>query len=230
MRRWLFRCLELLYPKAWRERYGDEVGDLSEELLAAGEVKRPRLVLELICSGLVERLRSWHRRRLAVVSGSVAVVVLLATAALVTNGFAPEATTSLRATPVGWDSLAYGPFQVSFPPQFLMITPEPGGVFQATVPSLSASGGCLGPVSGTVVCLLPMHQAPPAYAGETVINGVPVYFGPKDDYYAPSLRVEITASGPLARQILNTLSRNRMPGCTHLQQNAICGSFTVVGG
>ena len=34
----LFRSLALLYPKTWRERYADEVADLSAELLAAGEV------------------------------------------------------------------------------------------------------------------------------------------------------------------------------------------------
>ena len=40
MNSWLFRSLVALYPKAWRERYSKEVGDLSAELLAAGETTR----------------------------------------------------------------------------------------------------------------------------------------------------------------------------------------------
>lgn len=94
MRRPRFRGLELLYPKAWRERYGDEVGDLSEELLAAGEVKRPRLVLELALCGLAERLRSWRGTRLAVVSGSVALVVVLGLALSLSGAFQGPSTVS----------------------------------------------------------------------------------------------------------------------------------------
>lgn len=94
MRRWLFGSLAKLYPKAWRELYGDEVGDLSEELLAAGEVKGPRLALELALSGLAERLRSWRRARLAVVSGSVALVVVLGLALSLGGAFQRPSTLS----------------------------------------------------------------------------------------------------------------------------------------
>jgi hypothetical protein len=46
---------------------------------------------------------------------------------------------------------------------------------------------------------------------------VPVYLGPNNDYYVPSLGVAIMAIGPLARRIVDTLTRNRLPtaGCTH---------------
>ena len=40
MNSWLFRSLVALYPKSWRERYSRELGDLSAELLAAGESRR----------------------------------------------------------------------------------------------------------------------------------------------------------------------------------------------
>ena len=79
------------------------------------------------------------------------------------------------------------------------------------------------------MCLLPLGQVPPAYIGEqpTVLNGVAVYHGTKGDYYAPSLHVEVTASGPMAQQIVDTLTRNRIPGCAHALS---CGSITMTEG
>ena len=63
-----------------------------------------------------------------------------------------------------------------------------------------------------------MRQVPSAYASEkpAILNGVQVYPGPNGDYYVPSLGVEVTASGPLARRIVDTLNRNGLPtaGCT----------------
>jgi hypothetical protein len=98
MRGWLFRSLGKLYPKAWRDRYGGEVDDLSDELLAAGEVTRPRLVIELLCSGLSERLRSWHRARFVLVSGAVALVVLLTLALSLGGVFQGRPSTSPIST------------------------------------------------------------------------------------------------------------------------------------
>jgi hypothetical protein len=68
------RWMLMLYPRSWRRRYGEEVGDLSEELLAAGEATRLRLGLELVRSAFVERV---HRRRAIVLLSSCAAVVLL---------------------------------------------------------------------------------------------------------------------------------------------------------
>jgi hypothetical protein len=215
MNGWLFRALVALYPKAWRERYSKEVDDLSAELLEAGETTRLHLALELARSALAERVRSLYRgRSMVVLSGSAALVVVVATF-LATNGFGLGGSTSPRMAPVGWYSVSYRGAQVSVPPSVVAIGPGPGGVtrviFQTTPP---ASGGtCMGPFGGTALCLLPMRQVPPPYAGEkpTTINGVPVYPGPKGDYYAPSLGVEVTASGPLARRIVATLTRSRLP-------------------
>jgi hypothetical protein len=232
MKSWPFRCLAKLYPKAWRERYADEVNDLSAELLAAHEVTRPRLALELVRSGFAERLHSLNRARfVAALSASAAVVVLLVAALLATNGFGLGATTSPRVTPVGWDSVGYRDAQVSFPPSFETVTSMPGGIFSVDVPSWSFASGetCFGPLRGTVVCVLPLGQVSPAYTGEqpTVINGVTVYRDGKGDYYAPSLHIEVTASGPMAHRIVDTLTRNRIPGCAHALS---CGSITMTEG
>src|ERR1039458_4782834 len=124
MNSWLFRSLVALYPKAWRERYSKEVGDLSAELLAAGEVTRLRLVLELLGSAFAERVRSLHRSRFALVlSGSAALVVVMVVAFLATNGFGLGGSTSPRVTRVGWGSVGYRDAQVSFPPSFEIDTP-----------------------------------------------------------------------------------------------------------
>jgi hypothetical protein len=47
------------------------------------------------------------------------------------------------------------------------------------------------------------------YARErpTIINGVPVYAASSGEYYAPSLGVEVIASVPQARRIVDTLTR-----------------------
>ncbi len=86
MNSWLFRSLVALYPKAWRERYSKEVGDLSAELLAAGETTRLRITFELTRSALAERVRSLHRGRLVVVLSSCAALVLTLESALLIGG------------------------------------------------------------------------------------------------------------------------------------------------
>jgi len=47
-----------LYPRAWRDRYGDEVRDLMEEVTAKGEFSSTRLTFGLLCSALAQRVRS----------------------------------------------------------------------------------------------------------------------------------------------------------------------------
>ena len=236
MNSWLFRSLVVLYPKAWRERYSKEVGDLSAELLAAGETTRLRLALELARSVLAERVRSLHRGRFMVVlSGSAALVVVVVATFLATNGFGLGGSTSPRMTPVGWGWARYRGAQVSFPPSFETVTSQPGGgseILDLYSPAFTSGSVCVGP-PGTNVCLLPMRQVPSPYASEkpTILNGVPVYLGPNSDYYVPSLGVEITASGPLARRIVDTLTRNPVPGCIHPNPHRACimGSQTVTG-
>jgi hypothetical protein len=224
MNSWLFRSLVVLYPKAWRERYSREVGDLSAELLAAGETTRLHLALELARSVLVERVRSLHRGRFMVVlSGSAALVVVVVATFLATSGFGFGGAASPRMTPTGWVPVAYRAAQVSVPPSAVFISREAGGIGSIMLVATSETSGgvCLGSAGtrGIEVCLLPLRQVPSAYAGEkpAILDGVPVYLGPNGEYYVPSLGVAIMAIGPLARRIVDTLTRNRLPtaGCMH---------------
>jgi hypothetical protein len=222
MNSWLFRSLVALYPKAWRERYADEVGDLSAELLEAGETTRLHLALELARSSLAERVRSLHRgRSMVVLSGSTALVVVVVAAFLATNGFGLGGPSSPRTTPVGWVPVAYRAAQVSVPPSAVFISTEAAGIGSIMLVATSETSGgvCLGSAGpgGTYVCLLPLRQVPSAYASEkpAILNGVPVYRGPNGDYYVPSLGVKVTAIGPLARRIVDTLTHSSLlaTGC-----------------
>jgi hypothetical protein len=55
-RRWM-RWLLLLYPRAWRDRYGREVLSLTEEMIRAGDASPLRAALDLIAVALLERAR-----------------------------------------------------------------------------------------------------------------------------------------------------------------------------
>jgi hypothetical protein len=238
MNSWLFRSLVVLYPKAWRERYSKEVGDLSQELLAARETTRLRLALGLTRSALAERVRSLHRGRfITVFSGSTALVVVVVATFLATNGFGFGGATSPRVTRVesGW--VRYHDAQLSLPSNET-VTVQPGSsasvvrVLELDSPTFTSDSVCMGP-PGTMVCLLPLREVPSTYVGEkpTILNGVPAYPGRNGDYYVPSLGVHITASGPLARRIVDTLTRNPMPGCTNPNSWRVCstGLQTVSG-
>jgi Isoprenylcysteine carboxyl methyltransferase (ICMT) family len=51
-----------LYPRDWRERYGDEVADLANELVQMGETTAARARLDLAAGAAVERGRLLARR------------------------------------------------------------------------------------------------------------------------------------------------------------------------
>jgi len=55
------RWLLALYPRAWRDRYGREVADLTEELIRAGDTTPLRAALELAAAAAVERGRALSR-------------------------------------------------------------------------------------------------------------------------------------------------------------------------
>jgi protein-S-isoprenylcysteine O-methyltransferase Ste14 len=61
MSRWPVRRLVALYPRAWRERYGGEVGDLTDELISGGQTTRLRAGLELVEGAAVEHGRALAR-------------------------------------------------------------------------------------------------------------------------------------------------------------------------
>ena len=68
-----------LYPRAWRERYGEEVRDLIDELSAKGESSQLRVASGLVEAALVQRIRSWRWswRALAVSGTALALVATL---------------------------------------------------------------------------------------------------------------------------------------------------------
>jgi protein-S-isoprenylcysteine O-methyltransferase Ste14 len=55
------RWLLALYPRAWRDRYGREVADLTEELIRAGDTAPLRAGLGLAAAAAVERGRALSR-------------------------------------------------------------------------------------------------------------------------------------------------------------------------
>jgi protein-S-isoprenylcysteine O-methyltransferase Ste14 len=65
-----------LYPRDWRERYGDEVADLAAELIWMGETTTARARLGLVAGAAVERWRLVARRDVLVAflaAGAIAV-------------------------------------------------------------------------------------------------------------------------------------------------------------
>jgi len=86
----LLRWALALHPRAWRQRYGQELLDLCEELLMARETTRSRLVLGVLASALAEWTRAILRiSRLAVLTSFVALLVVVGAIALITGVFAP---------------------------------------------------------------------------------------------------------------------------------------------
>jgi hypothetical protein len=70
--------LMMLYPRAWRDRYGAEVLRLTRELIAAGETTPSRAAVNLACAAVAERCRALgHSWRPAM---AVAAAILVAVA------------------------------------------------------------------------------------------------------------------------------------------------------
>lgn len=149
--RWVFK----LYPRAWRQRYEDEVRDLSEELLAAGEVRNLRLVIGLVGMGLAVRVRSlrqWHP--FVLVSGSVAIAVAVGVILVATNALGPGGSPSLAA------------------PTFGTIPSAKGGHLDVkAIPDYVATLGR----NGQVVGYVPRGDLFPASKSSAVGGVIPVY-------------------------------------------------------
>jgi hypothetical protein len=71
------RTLLRLYPRWIRDRYGDELLDLEDELRAQGEVSRKRLIRDMLVGAFVIRPT---RQRTRLLTGAILVVVGLAVA------------------------------------------------------------------------------------------------------------------------------------------------------
>jgi hypothetical protein len=162
----------------------------------------------------------------------VLVVMALALAAC-TSSVSPTTTTvpkplpaiDLSATPTGWVPVAYGDAQVSVPASLYVYYPgwtDCGlrGNALYLGPTTPSAIGCGAPSANprvtTRVFLRHIDGDPTPYRSEKPVNlnGVAVYevpsYGPEPvlDYYAPSIGVEVLATGPLARRIANTLARS----------------------
>ena len=70
MKRWPVHRLVALYPRAWRKRYGGEVGDLTEELISEGRITRLRAGLELVEGAAIEHGRALTRSPAAGLGGA----------------------------------------------------------------------------------------------------------------------------------------------------------------
>jgi hypothetical protein len=76
------RTLLKLYPRRIRNRYGDELLDLEDELRARGEVSRTRLIRDMLAGALLVR----PARRARLVLGAVLVIGGLAMAGTIIGG------------------------------------------------------------------------------------------------------------------------------------------------
>jgi len=70
--------LMMLYPRAWRDRYGAEVLRLTRELIAAGETTPARAAVNLACAAFVERCRALGHSWRPALAMSIAALLALA--------------------------------------------------------------------------------------------------------------------------------------------------------
>jgi hypothetical protein len=113
----LMRTLIKLYPRRIRNRYGDELLDLEDEMRAQGEVSRARLVRDMLAGALLIRPA---RQRVRLVTSAVLVIAGLAIAAATIGGRGPASPArashpkvqltaqSVTATPYGTCFVADG--------------------------------------------------------------------------------------------------------------------------
>ncbi len=149
--------LMMLYPRAWRDRYGAEVLRLTRELIAAGETTPARAAVNLACAAAAERCRalghSWHPAM------AVAAAILVAVAGgLYATGNAYRATPASPASAsTASASTAPGPASLvrllcTFP------RPAPDGVPAGRVKATPSKGA-----SRLCVVLVPRCKAGKGY-------------------------------------------------------------------
>jgi hypothetical protein len=145
----------------------------------------------------------------------------------------PRPAIDTATSPAGWMPVAFGDAQISVPAGFNVFyldsqcfssILQPGTVLvgDGSVPN------CLPPSvtqpKGTLVHFSPLTRNPGWWRNEKPmrLNGLSVYLGPgmdpylagygleyeANDYIVPSLGIEVAGVGPLAKQVLNTLSRS----------------------
>lgn len=90
-----------LHPRPWRERYGNEIRDLTDELFEAGEASRFWLLLGLLASALREWARVERQRPRRVLLGAALVVVVLGGGAVLFQRASTPAPSSQGGPTVG---------------------------------------------------------------------------------------------------------------------------------
>ena len=73
-----------LYPPTWRDRYGQEVLDLVDELATASEFSSLRLVSGLVVAALLERARSLRPSWRVVAAGAALLAIIIGSVVIVT--------------------------------------------------------------------------------------------------------------------------------------------------
>ncbi|MGA3354482.1 MAG: hypothetical protein ABSD85_15065 [Acidimicrobiales bacterium] len=136
------------------------------------------------------------------------------------------------ATPAGWVPVDYGDVQISVPASFGVYYPgqdscrlwaTPGALFLGPLAADTAPRSCTAPgyLPATTVDIVSVSvfKVPSGYVrgDHIVLNGILVYpvisTGPQPplthvEYYAPSLGVVVTANGPMATKVTDTLTRS----------------------
>ena len=88
MRERFARQILLVYPRAWRDRYGKEMRELVHELASTGHASSWRLVVGVLLWGFVERIRGWRMvKRITLASACLILAsVAVVSVAMTTSG------------------------------------------------------------------------------------------------------------------------------------------------
>jgi hypothetical protein len=136
--------LMMLYPRAWRDRYGAEVLRLTRELIAVGETTPARAAANLACAAVAERCRALGHSWRPALAMAAAVLVAMA-GGLYATGYAHRVTAA-SAAPAGAGPVAAAPAPATLV-RLLCAVPRPtlGGVPAGRVkaqPTQGASRVC----------------------------------------------------------------------------------------
>jgi hypothetical protein len=178
-RRTLVGWILHLYPRAWRDRYGEEVRDLVREVTEQGDTSSVKAALDLFASGLAWRLRtSW---RTLAFTGTI--LAFAGAAVFIANSL----EYGQPGTSVATHRAQSGPHVQARPTtQVAKVGPIPpsaweptGGINLAEVPDFvpALSGG-------RVVGFIPKGQLFPQSSGQPIYEASPLRPGEK--YTAPT--------------------------------------------
>jgi hypothetical protein len=193
--------------------------------------------VDQIESRRTRRFGTWTHRAVVIAVAAAVVVVFfvpLPRVSLFTTLIAPAKVTTpttaptkglpvvdLSATPAGWVPVAYGDVQVSVPATFWVYDQDACSNFQTpgTVyvdPLYEQDCASQPPVRSpqiTGVFIRPVQDVPRSFTNghSAILNGLrvyPLHLKGVLGYYAPAFGIEVTADGPLARSVVNTLTHS----------------------